>query len=377
MAFPTSTHSGHATHDVAYDEAVIDTVPAPDAQAPPSQRFEGLSRLLRGVGALALLAAASSFLLQHWESGGDVWRYYALLAHTGLLGVLGFAWGLRAGDAKGARTFLALAAGLVPAHFSILGGLVYSQFSLDGPLAAVASYATWVAPDATTATLAVAATAVALGGRDGGGVRGPRTSACRPLRCSLPGGERPAAGPDARSVDDRVVRRRADRGAGRARAAGGAAGAQPTDPRRRLRAHDVVGPGRADDGPQRAALRPVGLLLRGDLRCRGGLRDRAGRRATRARPLPRGSAGRGPGGRSAAPAASRSSPWVGRPRCPTARCCPSAASSSRAAPRRSRSRRDARSGATSTGGWRPGCCWRRWPSTCGSSRGSWRRSPAW
>jgi hypothetical protein len=137
--------------------------PIPEVGSPPTSRLEGLSRLLRGVGALALLAAASSFLLQHWESGGDVWRYYALLAHTGLLGGLGFFWGLRAGDAKGARTFLALASGLVPAHFCILGGLVYSQFSWDGPLTQVASYASWVAPDATSALLAVGLTLAALG----------------------------------------------------------------------------------------------------------------------------------------------------------------------------------------------------------------------
>ncbi len=132
-------------------------------EAADASRLEGLSRLLRSVGALALLAAASSFLLQHWESGGDVWRYYALLAQTGLLGALGFAWGLRANDAKGARTFLALAAGLVPAHFCILGGLVYSRFSWDGPLAPVASYASWVAPDGGSALLAVVATLLTLG----------------------------------------------------------------------------------------------------------------------------------------------------------------------------------------------------------------------
>jgi hypothetical protein len=131
--------------------------------AEPASRLEGLSRLLRGVGAVALLAAASSFLLQHWESGGDVWRYYALLAHTGLLGALGFAWGLRANDARGARTFLALAAGLVPAHFCILGGLVYSQLSVDPLAVGVARYATWVAPDAATALLAVALTLATLG----------------------------------------------------------------------------------------------------------------------------------------------------------------------------------------------------------------------
>ena len=136
--------------------AVADEVAAP-------ARLEGLSRILRGVGAAALIAAASSFLLQHWDSGGDVWRYYALLAHTGLLGALGFVWGLRANDAKGARTFLALAAGLVPAHFCILGGLVYSQLSWDGALTPVARYATWIAPDGPSALFAVALTLVALG----------------------------------------------------------------------------------------------------------------------------------------------------------------------------------------------------------------------
>jgi hypothetical protein len=151
-----STLSSPAARCEAWSE------PSPGAEAKPA-RLEGLPRLLRGVGALALMGAASSFLLQHWENGGDVWRYYALLTHTFGLGLLGFVWGLRADDAKGARTFLALAAGLVPAHFCILGGLVYSQFSWDGPLSAVASYATWVAPGPVSALGAAGASALALG----------------------------------------------------------------------------------------------------------------------------------------------------------------------------------------------------------------------
>ena len=143
-------------------EGPIDPVAGPEA-ATSESRLVGLSRLLRGVGATALLAAVSSFLFQHWESGGDVQRYYALLAHTGLLGMLGFVWGLRADDAKGARTFLALAAGLVPAHFCILGGLVYSTLSWDGGLLPVASYATWIAPDAISALTAVGLTLATLG----------------------------------------------------------------------------------------------------------------------------------------------------------------------------------------------------------------------
>ena len=86
----------------ARSEAGPEARSEPPVGVTPPARLEGLPRLLRAVGALALVAAASSFLLQHWENGGDVWRYQALLAHTVLLGVLGFVWGLRAGDPKGA-----------------------------------------------------------------------------------------------------------------------------------------------------------------------------------------------------------------------------------------------------------------------------------
>ncbi len=51
----------------------------------------------------------------------------------------------------------------MPAHFCILGGLVYSQFSWDGLLAPVASYASWVAPDGASALIALTATLVTLG----------------------------------------------------------------------------------------------------------------------------------------------------------------------------------------------------------------------
>jgi hypothetical protein len=126
-----------------------------------ARRAASLSRILRGIGAASLIAAASTFLLQNWETGGDLERYFTLLAHTGLLAAVGFVWGLRSGDRKGARTFLAIAAGLVPVQFCILGGLVYSKLSWDGPLTPVAAYATWVAPSAGAA-LATAAATLAL-----------------------------------------------------------------------------------------------------------------------------------------------------------------------------------------------------------------------
>jgi hypothetical protein len=112
-----------------------------------------LGRLLRGVGAAVLLAAASTFLLQHWEAGNDLARYAGLLGLTALLSGAGFFTGIRLGETKGARTFLSLAAAVVPAHFCILGGLVYSQFAWGGALMPVPGYATWVAPSGTAALL--------------------------------------------------------------------------------------------------------------------------------------------------------------------------------------------------------------------------------
>lgn len=124
------------------------------------ERVTTLSRVLRGIGALVVAASAATFLFQRWEEGSDLTRYFALLAQAGVLSATGFFCAVQLAEAKGARTFQALAAGMVPALFAILGGLVYSQFSLDGPLTEVAAYATWRAPDAAAALLAVAATIV-------------------------------------------------------------------------------------------------------------------------------------------------------------------------------------------------------------------------
>jgi hypothetical protein len=118
-----------------------------------TKRIESLSALLRGVGAAVLIAAASTFLLQHWQAGNDLLRYAGLLALSGMLSVAGFVCGLRVRDPKSARVFLALAAALVPAHACILGGFVYSQFAWGtGPIP-VPDYASWVAPSAAAALL--------------------------------------------------------------------------------------------------------------------------------------------------------------------------------------------------------------------------------
>ncbi len=130
----------------------------PSSEAAARARVPTLSRILRVIGAGVLIASASSFLVHQWESGNDIQRYLALLVHTAVLCAAGFFCGLRIGDGKSARTFLAVAVAGVPAHFCILGGLLYSQLSLDGGSAPVAHYATWVAssPGAALLTAALA-----------------------------------------------------------------------------------------------------------------------------------------------------------------------------------------------------------------------------
>lgn len=130
-------------------------------------RITMLTRVLRAIGALVVAASAGTFLFQRWEQGTDLHRYFALLAQAGVLSGVGFFCAVRLAESRSARTFQALAVGMLPELFAILGGLVYSQFTLDGPLVQVAGYATWKAPSgfaalATTGATVVVALPVAL-----------------------------------------------------------------------------------------------------------------------------------------------------------------------------------------------------------------------
>ncbi len=75
---------------------------------PPKQKMQGLSRLLRIVGATVLMAAASVFLFQQWGAGNDVARYASLAGMTLLISIAGFLCGSRLGESKSARTLLGL-----------------------------------------------------------------------------------------------------------------------------------------------------------------------------------------------------------------------------------------------------------------------------
>jgi hypothetical protein len=105
-----------------------------------------LTRMLRVVGSVLVIAAASTFMLQRWHQGNDLLRYGMLLTHTALLAVAAYVCGVRVRESRGARTFLALLLAAVPANFAVLGGLVYSQFRWDPHVVQLPSYATWVAP---------------------------------------------------------------------------------------------------------------------------------------------------------------------------------------------------------------------------------------
>jgi hypothetical protein len=122
---------------------------------------DALTRALRIAGATLVVASASTFMLQHWQNGDDLWRYAMLVGQSLLLAAAAYFVGLTLREGRSARTLLALVLATMPVSFAVLGGLVYSQFHLDA-LAPLPFYATWVAPTPASALLAVAGTLALL-----------------------------------------------------------------------------------------------------------------------------------------------------------------------------------------------------------------------
>ncbi len=128
----------------------------------PAVDTDALTRALRVAGAVLVVASASTFMLQHWESSGnDLARYAMLVGQSLLLVLAAYFVGLTVRDGKGARTFLALLLATMPVSFAVLGGLVYSQFHVE-PLASLPHYASWIAPTKVSAVLAVLGTLAVL-----------------------------------------------------------------------------------------------------------------------------------------------------------------------------------------------------------------------
>jgi len=144
-------------------EQEIETAEAEEAggaSAPPAPRLQKLAGILRTVGAGVLLASAAAFLLQGWSDETSMLRYYAFLAFTVGLSAVGFFCGLKLREDKGARTCLAVAATMIPAHFLALGGLVYSRVQLD--VSSIPGVVRWVAASNLQAAIAVGVASVLL-----------------------------------------------------------------------------------------------------------------------------------------------------------------------------------------------------------------------
>ncbi|HEY3494291.1 MAG TPA: hypothetical protein VGK73_06385 [Polyangiaceae bacterium] len=138
---------------------------SPDFRRPlaarPTFDPDALTRALRIAGAVLVVASASTFMLQRWQSGNDLGRYAMLVGQSLLLTAAAYFVGLTVREGRSARTFLALVLATIPVSFAVLGGLVYSQFHLE-PLGVLPHYASWIAPDKASAVLAVIATLIVL-----------------------------------------------------------------------------------------------------------------------------------------------------------------------------------------------------------------------
>jgi hypothetical protein len=128
--------------------------------APPEPTKEAvlahsLSKILRMVGAIVIILASATFLFQRWESSDHIMRYFSFLGFTAVLSVAGFLCGLKIREDKGARTFLAIAAALIPINFCALGGLGYSRvLAAQGIVTNYNMLTRWVAPSDGAAIVA-------------------------------------------------------------------------------------------------------------------------------------------------------------------------------------------------------------------------------
>lgn len=108
-------------------------LPAADPPAAaPARRAPTLSALLRGAGALVIVAAFVLYLFEGWREGDDLTRYLILLGHTGVLTLAGFALGHWLREPRGARLLVALGLAAVPVNFAFLGGMTYDRLTWDG-----------------------------------------------------------------------------------------------------------------------------------------------------------------------------------------------------------------------------------------------------
>lgn len=93
--------------------------------------IQKLGQLLRWTGAVLLVGASASFMLEGWEAYGSQLRYFLFLGYVLGLAGLGILLGWRVQEDKGARTLLGLAIVGIAAQFSQLGGMIHSLVSAE------------------------------------------------------------------------------------------------------------------------------------------------------------------------------------------------------------------------------------------------------
>lgn len=125
------------------------------------KQFATLSRMLRITGAFSVVASMSVFLLQGWDNGNDLHRYYLLLSQTVLLAIGGFGLAFLIKENKGARVFFGLSLVSITANLTTLGALIFSYVQWGGALSNYPDIALWtVSSGASIAAILVIATIV-------------------------------------------------------------------------------------------------------------------------------------------------------------------------------------------------------------------------
>lgn len=111
------------------------------------RNMTNFASLLRVCGALVMLVAMSSYLMQGWSEGNDISRYYMLLSQTFLLAISGFGLSYVLKENKGARIFFGLGLISIAVNMTTLGALIFSTTQWGSTLVQYPSYAKWVAPE--------------------------------------------------------------------------------------------------------------------------------------------------------------------------------------------------------------------------------------
>ena len=117
-----------------------------------------VASLLRVCGALIMLIAMSSYLMQGWSDGNDISRYYMLLSQTFLLAISGFGLSYALKENKGARIFFGLALISITVNMTTLGALIFSTTQWGSGLVQYPSFAKWDAPEFGAIMLALLGT---------------------------------------------------------------------------------------------------------------------------------------------------------------------------------------------------------------------------